>query len=77
MPVHFPPGATASKSKLAASRWREFLFAFHQLTYAIQPALPLRHLLHNWANISTRLAEPPRSRKVHEQRFDHSVLKTS
>lgn len=77
MLVRFPPGATAFKSKLAASRWREFLFAFHQLIYAIQPALPLRHFLHNWANISTRLAEPPRSRKVHEQRFDHSVLKTS
>jgi len=77
MLVHFPPGATASKSKLATSRWREFLFAFHQLTYAIQPALPLRHLLHNWTSISTRLAEPPRLRKVHEQRFDHSVLKTS
>ena len=77
MPARFPPGATASKSKPVASRWREFLFAFHQLTQAIQPALSLRHLIENWTDIAGQLAEPPRMRKAQEQNFYDTVVKTS
>src|SRR5260370_37221824 len=69
MPGRFPPGATASQSRPVASRWREFLFAFHQLTQAIQPVLSLRYLIENWTHIAAQLAEPPRIRKAQEQKF--------
>jgi len=69
MPARFPPGATASQSRPVASRWREFLFAFHQLTHAIQPVLSLRYLIENWTHIAAQLAEPPRIRKAQEQKF--------
>jgi hypothetical protein len=77
MPARFPPGATASQSRPVASRWREFLFAFHQLAHALQPALSLRHLIANWADIAHQLAEPPRMRKAQEQKFYDTVIKTS
>jgi len=69
MPAPFPPGATSWKSHHSRSRWREFSFAFHQLTQAILPALSLRHMINNWQNIATSLAEPPRERKLQEEKF--------
>jgi len=65
----FPLGATSWKSHHSRSRWREFSFAFHQLTQAILPALSLRHMINNWQNIATSLAEPPREHKLQEQKF--------
>jgi hypothetical protein len=53
------------------------LFAFHQLAHALQPALSLRHLIANWADIAHQLAEPPRMRKAQEQKFYDTVIKTS
>src|SRR6266702_1969445 len=63
----FPPGDTHWHTKRLPSRWREFSFAFHQITTAIQPALALSDVLANWDQIAKGLAEAPRKRKSQEQ----------
>ncbi len=64
MPARFPPGDTSSKSH--RSRWREFCFAFHQVTRAIEPRLDLRYCLANWA----------RSRPIWPTHQDNASLKS-
>ena len=76
MPAPFPPGATSWKSQLSRSRWREFSFAFRQLSRVIQPALSLRQMIDNWPDIVRDLADPPRKRKSQEEKF-FDTLKTS
>lgn len=58
------------------SRWREFAFAFHQITYAINPAVPLRTMIANWRTIAKELRESPRQRLTQE-RSRFARLKTS
>lgn len=77
MPVRFPPGAIASRAKPGASRWREFLFVFHQLLQAIHPSFPLRQLIENWTQIAAQLADSPRERKTQAQNFKAIKAKTS
>jgi hypothetical protein len=61
-----------SKTSVHRSRWREFSFAFHQLTQAIEPALSLSAMLKNWTAIVRGLAESPRQRQSQEERFKTS-----
>jgi hypothetical protein len=70
--VPFPPGDTHWHTKRLRSRWREFSFAFHQITAAIQPALALSDMLANWDQIAKGLAEAPRKRKSQEQKFSQT-----
>ena len=63
---------TQSHTKRLPSRWREFSFAFHQITAAIQPALALGDMLANWDQIAKGLAGAPRKRKSQEQLFSQT-----
>ena len=58
------------------SRWREFAFAFHQITYAINPAVPLRAIIANWRTIAKELRESPR-RRLTQERSQFVLYKTS
>ena len=63
------PGDSSWHANVLPSRWREFSFAFHQITKALERALALSDMLANWNQIAKRLAEAPRKRKSQEQAF--------
>lgn len=67
--MHFPPGAMRLKRR---SRWREFAFVFRQVTAAILPRFALRQMIAGWSSIAQSLREPPRSRRLQEERFKTS-----
>ncbi len=62
----FSPGATpfAPMRGRKRSLWREGLLILHLLQTAISPRLSLEECLHNWAQISLALREPPRARAL-------------
>jgi hypothetical protein len=70
--VPFPLWDTNWQTKRLLSRWREFSFAFHQITAAIQPTLALNDMLANLDQIAKGLAEAPRKRKSQEQKFSQT-----
>lgn len=45
------------------SHWREFDFMLHEIRRAVDPGLPLRAVLQDWARITRGLAENPRRRR--------------
>jgi hypothetical protein len=51
------------------SRWREFTFAFRQVTTAILPRFGLQRMITGWESIAQALREPPRSRRLQEETF--------
>lgn len=57
----FPPADTAWVPR--RGRWREVRFLYRELMTAISPRCGLAAALNRWADISRRLAEPPRRRK--------------
>jgi hypothetical protein len=59
------------------SRWREFSFALHQVQFAIEPNLSLKHTLLNWNGIARALAENPRARLEQGLAFDPRSLAVS
>ena len=69
MPTPFLPGDSRWRTKRPPSRWREFSFAFHQITKAIEPTLALDDMLASWGQIPKRLADAPRQRKSQEQAY--------
>jgi hypothetical protein len=46
------------------SDWREFAFALHQVQDAIEPDIPLTHVLTQWNRLAVDLAESPRNREA-------------
>jgi hypothetical protein len=64
-----PPGATISSKTRARSRWREFVFGFHEIQRAIEPHGSLKQMLEGWQEIKKGLAESPRKRKTREQKM--------
>jgi hypothetical protein len=53
----------------ASSRWREFVFGFHEIQRAIEPHGGLKQMLETWPEIIKGLAESPRKRKTQEQKM--------
>jgi hypothetical protein len=51
-----------SRDMRQRSEWREFGFALHQIQNAIEPRLPLTHVLTGWNRLAAGLAESHRNR---------------
>jgi len=60
----FPLGISLARAEHLRSQWREFSFAFNQITHAIQPGLSLSSMVKNWGKIVRGLAESPRKREI-------------
>jgi len=69
----FPPWGYPLAGQATSRRWREFSFALHQVTAAIQPALALGDMPANRDQIAKGLADAPRKRKSQEQIFSQAV----
>ncbi len=59
----FPPGATKSPKSNPNSAWRHFSFLLHAIQQALDPTVPLAHVLHNWNQIAADLNEATRNRQ--------------
>ena len=59
------------------SLWRDFKFAFNQVTRTIEPHLALAKLIGNWITISDALSEPPRKRTLQIERYFNKSHQTS
>ena len=65
----FPPGDTTWKNNQTQSAWREFSFAFNQVTRAIEPNLQLEDMIADWNNIEKLLAKRSRNRNLQLSRY--------
>lgn len=75
MRVPFRPGGATFRAGPVPSSWREFKFALDQVRRTIEPALHLREILDDRAEISCGLSKPTRRRRPQiEQRFRSRLL---
>jgi len=63
MQKYIPPGDTLYNGKIK-SQWREFEFMLHQVQQVIEPEISLKETLIKWREISKRLSENARHRKL-------------
>lgn len=65
----FPPGGTPWRQPRPPSPWQVFALVLKQVHRAIEPALPLAHLLDELPALARAMQEPPRRRKLQLETF--------
>src|SRR5580765_855574 len=69
----FPPKSINFRIQRPPSRWRGFSFALRNIQQAIEPDIPLEHVLLSWNEIAHALAEESRRRVLQLQLLNRAA----